>query len=84
MPLMECLPKLPQCIASPVVQDPGSTSFLLGVFMYLRYRIWLKAIIFLVACFLLAGVPAPFFWLYAGIAFNYDLYLQKVKNKGLW
>ena len=23
---MECLPKLPQCIASPVVQDPGSTS----------------------------------------------------------
>ncbi len=59
-------------------------AFLFGVFMYLRYGIWLKAIIFLSACFLLAGVPAPFFWVYAGIAFNYDLYLQKVKNKGLW
>lgn len=59
-------------------------AFLFGIFMYLRYGIWLKAIIFLAACILLAGVPAPFFWLYAGIAFNYDLYLQKVKNKALW
>ena len=59
-------------------------AFVFGIIMYLRYGIWLKAIIFLAACLLLAGVPAPFFWLYAGIAFNYDLYLQKVKNKGLW
>lgn len=59
-------------------------SFFFGIFIYLHSGLWIKALLMLAACFVLAGVPAPFFWLYCGLCFNYDLYLKKVKNKDLW
>jgi hypothetical protein len=34
--------------------------------------------------FVFAGVPAPFFWLYAGMSGNWDYDLLKVKGKHFW
>ena len=59
-------------------------SFLFGVVWYAVAGLWVKCAIMLLACIVLAGVPAPFFWIYCGVAGNYDLYLKKVKNKDLW
>jgi hypothetical protein len=55
-------------------------AFLLGPFYFLSHGLYIKAL-------LLFGVGLLFFpasWAYAGLAFNYDLYLKKVKGKDLW
>lgn len=56
------------------------TAFLLGPFYFLYHGLIIKALmLFVVGLFFF-----PASWLYAGIAFNYDLYLKKVKGKDLW
>lgn len=59
-------------------------AFFFGIFWYLYKGIWVKAIVLFVIAGLLAGIPGPFFWLYCGLAGNYDYYLLKVKGKQLW
>lgn len=56
------------------------TSFFFGPFYFLYHGLFLKALIlFVVGLFFF-----PASWAYAGVAFNYDLYLKKVKGKDLW
>jgi hypothetical protein len=59
-------------------------AFLSGALWYLAKGIWIKGLLMLVFIFVFAGVPAPLFWVYAGIAGNWDYYLLKVKGKHFW
>ncbi|MEE2639195.1 MAG: DUF2628 domain-containing protein [Planctomycetota bacterium] len=59
-------------------------AFFFGAIWYLVSGLYAKAGIAIAACVVLAGVPAPLFWIYFGLCGNYDLYLKKVKNKELW
>jgi len=59
-------------------------AFFFGPIWYLVKGIWIKALLMLLIIFVLAGVPAPFFWLYAGIAGNWDYYLLKVRERQFW
>lgn len=74
-------------VFTEISQDGGGfkaywnwTAFLLGPFYFLYHGLIVKALmLFVVGLFFF-----PASWLYAGIAFNYDLYLKKVKGKDLW
>lgn len=59
-------------------------ALLFGGFWYLYKGMWVKGLIYLVLIFVLAGVPAPLFWIYTAIGGTYDYYLFKVKGKQLW
>jgi len=59
-------------------------AFLFGFFWYLVRGMWLKGLVMLAVTFAFAGIPAIFFWLYCGIAGNYDYYLLQTKGKQLW
>jgi hypothetical protein len=59
-------------------------AFLFGAVWYLVKGIWIKALLMFVIIFVFWGIPALFFWLYAGIAGNWDYYLLKVKGKHFW
>ena len=55
-------------------------AFLVAALFYMYNGLWGKAALLIVVSLLFF----PIAWLYAGIAFNYDLYLYKVKGKNFW
>ena len=59
-------------------------AFFLGVFWYFFKGLWAKGAMMIAIIVLLAGMPAIFFWIYAGIAGNYDYYLLKRRGTQLW
>ncbi|MDA3792661.1 MAG: DUF2628 domain-containing protein [Elusimicrobia bacterium] len=59
-------------------------AFFFGIFWYLYKGLWGKSVLFFVVSLLFAGIPALFFWIYCGLAGNYDYYLLKIKQKQLW
>jgi hypothetical protein len=58
-------------------------SLLFGPFWYIFQGIWLKGIALLILSIVMPPL-IPIFWIYEGIAGNYDLYLVKRKGKQLW
>lgn len=60
-------------------------ALLFGILWYFYRGLWVKGLLMLTATFIFLAVPAPLFWLYAGIFGNYDYYyLLKRKKKHLW
>lgn len=59
-------------------------AFLFGFIWYFFKGMWVKGLFMMAVTFIFWGVPFIFFWLYCGIAGNYDYYLFKVKGKQLW
>ncbi len=59
-------------------------AFFFGALWYLYKGMWAKALIMLFVCIVLAGVPCIFFWIYSGVAGNYDYYLLKGKGTQFW
>lgn len=59
-------------------------ALLFGGLWYLYKGMWAKGLIMIALIFLLAGLPALFFWIYCAIAGTYDYYLLTVKKKQLW
>ena len=56
-------------------------AFLFGCFWYFHYGLWQKGAAIIVVSLLLGGLPAPLFWIYCGIAGNFDLYRLKVQDR---
>lgn len=59
-------------------------ALLFGALWYLAKGLWAKGLIIIVLCVITAGVAAPFAWIYAGVAGNYDYYLLKRKRTQFW
>jgi uncharacterized protein DUF2628 len=59
-------------------------AFLFGFFWYLSKGMWVKGLVMIAITFAFSGVPVLFFWLYGGIAGNFDYYLYAIQGKQLW
>lgn len=59
-------------------------ALLFGAIWYLSKGVWVKGLIIIALVILTAGIAAPFAWLYAGLAGNYDYYLLRREHKQLW
>ncbi|MDE2428006.1 MAG: DUF2628 domain-containing protein [Burkholderiales bacterium] len=59
-------------------------AFVFSGFWYLYKGMWGKGAVMFALVLLFGGLPAPLFWIYAGIAGTYDYYLLRVKGKQMW
>jgi Protein of unknown function (DUF2628) len=59
-------------------------AFFFGFIWYCVRGMWLKGLLMLAVIIMFGGLPAPFFWIYTGVAGNWDYYLLKLKGKQFW
>jgi uncharacterized protein DUF2628 len=59
-------------------------ALLFGPEWYLVKGMFVKAILQVIVVVFTAGIGAPFVWIYAGLAGNFDLYVLQREGKQLW